>query len=320
MSKYTVKALKPLKLYNGPDANSGVLATVSAGSKVLILRIMDGWLLLQERGREDARGYVSWKSVLLDTEGQIPTLDAPPSPEEAPLAPPRRQMIATAHNDVEKQVAGVWNSLGGLLSALAYKHGIDPAVMAAVLVIESGGRAFRQRGQMVIRFENHLFYQHWGSHHQAQFEDYFQFDPTKQWRGHLWRTKPDADWQRFHGDQTLEWQVFEYGSGIDPSAAKRSISMGAPQIPGSSFSQVGYEDEHEMFAAFNDYRNGVRNQVVGMFKFIENDHLNRGIPALRNQDFLAFAEMYNGPSQAEPYAGWISDRLAVLKRLRTGRL
>ena len=95
-----------------------------------------------------------------------------------------------------------------------------------------------------------------------------------------------------------------------------SISMGAPQILGSNFARLGFSSVHDMFDAFNDPDNGDKRQVIGFFKFIETDPRNRGIPALRNQDYTAFAEMYNGAGQAKIYGSLIADRVRVFKQLR----
>src|SRR6185437_10137837 len=103
----------------------------------------------------------------------------------------------------------------------------------------------------IIRFENHIFFDEWGAQSPEVFARYFLFGPDARWQGHLWRPSSTEAWREFHGDQQSEWRVFELACGLDDTAAKRAISMGAPQIMGFNYGAIGYGSVQEMFDAFS---------------------------------------------------------------------
>ena len=70
----------------------------------------------------------------------------------------------------------------------------------------------------------------------------------------------------FHGNQNLEWQVFEFARNLNEPAAMRSISMGGPQIMGFNHSRIGYDSAREMFDTFQA---DIRYHVLGLFDFIK---------------------------------------------------
>jgi len=77
----------------------------------------------------------------------------------------------------QKTVAQTWNSQGALLQALSDTVGLEPAAAVAVLCVESGGKGFADDGRMVIRFENHVFWDKWGKVHADVFNAHFRFNP-----------------------------------------------------------------------------------------------------------------------------------------------
>jgi hypothetical protein len=245
-----------------------------------------------------------------DLPPRLPTDD---DPESASLEPARK--ITQMSNSVERATAQVWNQYGGLLSALAAGYGVDPVIAAAVMAVESGGRAFGPDGRLIIRFENHLFYDNWGKDNQEIYSRYFQYSQTQRWRDHTFRSRLSDDFKPFHGNQDGEWLAFGQAHKLAARPALLSISMGAPQILGSNHRRIGYTSQEAMFQAFSDPDKGERNGVIGFFKFIANDYRNRGIPALRNEDYVAFAEMYNGSGQAHTYGNLIAERVRILRAL-----
>ena len=243
-----------------------------------------------------------------------PTPPAAGSPETADMEPADK--IAEASTAAERAVKKVWNHFGGLLSALANEYKIDVAAAVAVMAVESGGEGFGPDGRLKIRFENHLFYRNWGNQNQEIFNKHFVFDQNQQWKGHMWRPTESEDWRTFHGNQTTEWEVFDFARTLKGKAAKLSVSIGAPQILGSNFQRCGYDSVQSMWDDFADSLNGERYQAIALFKFIETDSLNRGIPALQQGDYSAFAEMYNGSGNAASYGKQIADRVEAFKKLR----
>jgi hypothetical protein len=207
-------------------------------------------------------------------------------------------------------VAGVWNRYGAALRTEAQRLGIDPAVAAALLAAESNGHGFGPDGRLLIRFENHVFYDQWGKHNQAQFFACFAFDSSEQWRGHRWRPDAGAAWQDVHqGNQAAEWQVFTFARQLDETAALLSISMGIAQIMGFNYSMVGFATVQEMFRT---YQGSIAAQIGGFFNFVSARRL---VDAVRNGDLRAFAIGYNGPGQADAYSAILRSYLAALGAL-----
>ena len=58
----------------------------------------------------------------------------------------------------------------------------------------SGGRAFAEDGQMIIRFENHIFWDRWGSVNPARFDEHFRFSRERRWEQHVSRARPSEPW------------------------------------------------------------------------------------------------------------------------------
>ena len=103
--------------------------------------------------------------------------------------------------------------------------------------------------------------------------------------------------------------------GLDDTAAKRAISMGAPQIMGFNHAAIGYESVQEMFDAFSRSEN---TQLIGFFDFVQGGSANSpSVLALQHQDFAAFAALYNGSGQAATYAGMMGNAFNAFHRLRS---
>jgi hypothetical protein len=354
MPTYTRRILQTTPLYQQPDEKSTRLGEIMMGRYVRVLDIQRSWLYVEDMANVSQRGFLSIKALTPPRGGmraaatpvRQPTLeeeadstpsgppaedivavvaapgdgrDLPPptpisnSPEAAALEPGHKISKTTTY--IEKVTANVWNSYGGLLAALGGKYNIDPVVAAAVMAVESGGNAFDNNGRLIIRFENHLFYDYWGKANQDVYGKYFTFNTQQRWKEHTFRTRVSDPFESFHGNQDKEWLAFGHAFKQSPRAALASISMGAPQILGSNFKRVGYDSPESMYAAFGNKDEGARQQVIALFKFIENDPYNRGIPALRNEDYTAFAEMYNGSGQAQTYGNLITERVRLLRVL-----
>jgi N-acetylmuramidase len=80
------------------------------------------------------------------------------------LASPNDKLIVLSAqaNGTDRQVANAWNKYGGFLAPLSSQLNVDPGAALAVLAIESSGRGIGADGRMIIRFENHLFFNRWG--------------------------------------------------------------------------------------------------------------------------------------------------------------
>jgi hypothetical protein len=238
-----------------------------------------------------------------------------------PLEAPAEKRLRVNPKDplLNRLAADIWNRYGNLIGAISNLLSIEPAVAIAVFAVESGGKCFGPDGRMIIRFENQIFFDQWGKHNQARFQQHFSFNPQQRWLDHKWRPTPDEAWRpvdaaNFHGVQSREWEVFNFARTLNDTAAKNSISMGAPQIMGFNFSIIGYESVQQMFDAFAASE---RAQIVGFFDFVQGPAPNsRRILALQQQDFNTFASLYNGPGQAAKYGGLIKTTFDAFNQMK----
>jgi hypothetical protein len=329
-----VNAPAGLRLRSEPSTEAAVIANLTDQTPLEILNDDDPqspWLLVATN--DGAAGFVA-RDFVRRTDAPTPMIAGqPPVITPSPAGPPVQRLpgffcsdpelatvplAATGPNEIPigahlgpgaQRLANTWNRYGGLLTVLADKLGIDPAVAVAVLLVESGGAGFAN-GRMIIRFENHLFYEEWGKAHADRFFQHFSFGKPV-WEGHTWRPSTQHPFQSFHGNQDAEWQVLTFAAGLDDTAAKRSISMGAPQILGRNHERIGYPTVQAMFNAFSSDE---RAHILGLFDFIRTDAAL--VQALRSGNYVAFASGYNGTGQAQYYANLINESRQAFLALR----
>ena len=290
--------------YAGPPIDQ--LPNLSDAEKAAIRRQLDGITTGGAAPAESGEGPTPRPAFL--------RLD--PSLAAIALAPPEAERIdlSAAVSNSGRRVARAWNRYGGLLRVLADRLGIDPAVVAAVLAVESSGNAFAGDGRMVIRFEVHIFYDVWGRQQPERFAQHFSFNAAERTRDHQWRRDPEQPWRPVHlslsldENQRSEWEVFTFASSLDATAARLSISMGAPQIMGFNYASIGYDSVHAMFDAFSVSEHA---QIIGFFDFVQARP--RAVASLQAGDLLGFAAIYNGRTHAEAYADLIGDAIAALR-------
>lgn len=313
-----------VRLRSGPGNQHSVVVTVGPGSQVEVLATEGDWMQVRYQGKT---GYVHQYFIQTET-APSPAAEPPPAstsppggtqpqvdPQQVPLEPPAAQKLSVSPTApyLERLTAEVWNKYGGILSALSKQLDIDPGVAVAVFAIESGGRGFGPDGRLLIRFENHIFFEYWGKSNPGKFNQHFRFDSNQRWTGHQFRKSPRDGWQDVHiRQQSQEWAAFELASSFSSTAARLSISMGAPQIMGFNYEIVGFKSVHEMFDTFSK---GDREQIIAFFNFIKGRD-NRRIDALQKKDYETFAKYYNGPGQAKKYGGLIEDVFQIYIRLR----
>lgn len=230
----------------------------------------------------------------------------------ATFPPPAEELIDLARVGTAsaQESARFWNRYGGLILGECRRLDIDPADAVGVLVTESSGRPFGADGRLLIRFENHQFWEYWGKANPALFNQHFAFDPGVTWQGHHWRADAQGPWLACHASNAQEWQVLEFARQLDEDAALRSISMGAPQIMGFNHATVGYPTPKAMFAAFE---HDAGAQLLALFRFME---VNGLVGAVRNKQYRRFAVVYNGPGQPDYYAGKMRDYAEAFAGIR----
>ncbi|MBL8056922.1 MAG: DUF3380 domain-containing protein [Anaerolineales bacterium] len=287
-----------------------------------------GFVQLSNQGVND--GFLKEKAEPTPAPAPAPVHAPAPAPADSlgddlghvPLEPPAGQLLRVNPKDplLNRLAASIWNRFGGLLTALSGELKIEPAVAVAVFAVESGGQGFDPATKrLIIRFENQIFHDQWGRHQPERFQQHFAFNSAQRWLDHKWRPTPGEPWRpadlpNFHGSQAREWEVFTFARSLDDTAAKMSISLGAPQIMGFNYASCGYESVHEMFDAFSS---GERAQIVGFFDFVQGPGSNsRSVLALQAQDFNAFAARYNGPGQAAKYGSLIRTAFEAFQQMR----
>ena len=195
-------------------------------------------------------------------------------------------------------VAAMWNRTGGLLTRAGKIAGLEPAAMLAVWMVECGGLPFI-KGKPVLRFEAHVFFARWGERNEAVFDAHFRFGGRQgiegaKWQNHAMRST--GEWRRFHGDQSLEYEAFRLAAKLAGlETACQCASFGGPQIMGFNHALVEYSAAAEMFRAFG---RSERWQVLAFFDFCAGKDI---LDALKAQDWMRFATVYNGPGNAAAY-------------------
>lgn len=305
-----------VNLRAGASTDNIVLDVLPPGTRVHVWERQGDWAYVADTVRSGHlhTGYIELEDQ--DAGEEVGDKKDKIKPPAGSLEPPEADSIVLGPNPTrtERQVAGVWNRLGGLLTSLAKQLKIDPGAAVAVLTVESGGRAFDTNGRMIIRFENQIFFDHWGKEHLDVYTQHFQFNASQRWTGHTWRPSPNAMWRQCHIGQDVEWQVLDFARTLDDTAAKLSISMGGAQIMGFNFPTLGYDSVQQMFDAF---ATDERDQVVGFFSFIQGKSgESKRITALQALDFEAFAKLYNGPGQAATYGAMIRSAYNTYHNLR----
>jgi len=332
MANRSGRTTAAVKLRAGPGTEQAVLGLLPPKTILEVIETQGDWMKIKSDSKE---GFVNSGFVVLEDQKIEPgfvTTEAPPAPPATPGVPPaatttasvadvpleapadQRIMLTNRNSNVERIVGNTWNKFGGLLVFLSNKLKIDPAVAVAVLATESGGKGFGSDGRMIIRFENHVFYDKWGFKNQTKFYQHFKFDKDKRWQGHFFQPASNVPWHEFHGSQPGEWEVLEFAMRLDDTAAKFSISMGGPQIMGFNYAGLGFESVQQMFDAFSASE---REHVIGFFNFVQGPGTeSRRIIALQAKDFETFASMYNGPGQASKYGSIIRSLHDVFHKLK----
>jgi hypothetical protein len=304
------KTTTAVNLRAGPGTQHVSLAVLPAGTSLTIIEDTGDWLRVDTAGQQ---GFIHERFVARDAHA-IPAgvSGAGPDVDLAPPASQRIQLGAHATN-AERLVAATWNRSGNLLASLAGNFKFETGAAVAVFCTESGGAGLRD-GRLLIRFENHHFFRHWGKANPPRFAAHFQFNPQKPWTAHSFRVSESAPFENVHKDQSSEWRCFDFARTLDDTAAKLSISMGGPQILGSNHAEAGFESVGEMFDAFSS---GEKRQIVAFFDFLQGTGTHPPkILALQKLDFIRFAELYNGPGNAAEYGARLSGTYDAFQRLR----
>lgn len=155
------------------------------------------------------------------------------------------------------------------IKRLAKQYGIDYAVLAAIVEVESAGHGFDAKtGKIIIQFEPHWFkrlYSNWRAH------------ASKAWFFNKVETQPG------------EWKAFNSAFAINKDAAMQSTSIGLMQVMGLHYKRLGFTN---VGAMWDFAKESEANQIELGLKFIQTD--SRLLRAAKNKDWQNFAKFYNG--------------------------
>jgi uncharacterized protein YgiM (DUF1202 family) len=294
-----------LNVRQQPSIEGKKIGSLRRDSQVEIVSQIGKWLEIKFG---ESVAYIHADYVdLIGEEGDVRFFHQRTGLKEMILEPDSKLQVAGSSEEIG--VARTWNQCANLARHLSDSIGVDIGCALAVICVESGGKAFGENGKMTIRFENHQFWKWWGRYNSDEFKKHFCFSPEEVWKEHKFCKQGNDNWTYFHGDQTEEWEVFDFARSKDDTAALKSISMGASQIMGFNHKMIGYETVQNMF---NNFSRDLRYHLFGLFDFFDNNM----IQALRNHDFVRFARFYNGTGQAQTYGDRIRDYYEAYKKIK----
>jgi hypothetical protein len=214
-----------------------------------------------------------------------------------PAMKPSDSVAVKGLEGLDLTMASIYNARGRYLKEQAAKLGAAPADLAAVLLVESRGRGFDDRGNPITRFENHVFFRRWGDKHKSEFDKHFTFDSTTKYKGHTFRKSESDSFETFHLDNSKEMKVLAFARSLDDTAALQSASYGAAQVMGFNHKTLGYQTVQTMH---KDFTLGIRPQLDGMIAYIKNT--KACMEGLRERDYFKFAGGYNGKGKEADYS------------------
>lgn len=151
--------------------------------------------------------------------------------------------------------------------------GVEPCVVRAVAVVESGGReGLNPDGTPIILFEPHIF-------SRRTDRKYDRSHPHLSYK--QWRTRP------YPRTQSERWAQLREAAKLDAEAAYASASYGAFQIMGFNHRKCGYMSAR----IFQEAMHTKRAQLDAFIEFCKSSGL---IDELKRKDWEGFAYVYNG--------------------------
>ena len=303
VSAHATVTAASLNVRDAGSSAAALLGKLARGARVDVLGRDGDWYRVASG---ELAGFVHGDYLRLDS---TPTADGFLCHDDALCAPalslaPAQPIPIPASGPMAQMAAKTWNRYGGVLAPMCTATGISPAAAVGVLCVESSGQGMTDDGQLIIRFENHVFWDQWGKRHESDFRAHFAFDSAKRWTKQRYRASEADAWQTSHGvGQRAEWEAFTIARALDESAAMQSISMGAPQIMGFNHAAIGYDSARAMFDRFVADE---RYHILGLFDFVKGGGTtSRMLEALRREQFDQFATYYNGNGQAAAYGARI---------------
>lgn len=164
---------------------------------------------------------------------------------------------------------------------------LEPALLKAVQLVESGGRdGFLPDGRPIILFEGHIMYR--------EFHKKFpKMDLDHLCKNYSSVFYPTWDRSKYIGG-IGEWDRLTLARKIDEECALLSASWGMFQIMGFNFKLCGCNDIFEFVRKMSESN---EMQLELMYFFMANSGCLEYL--LQAKDWAGFAKRYNGPGYAK---------------------
>lgn len=167
-----------------------------------------------------------------------------------------------------------------LLQNIATKLGVELAMIQAITKIEARSSGFIN-GLPVILFERHIFYK-------LLKQRGFNVDSLCQQYPALINKSPGG-----YVGGTRENSRLSQAKQIDSAAAIESASWGLFQIMGFHWQLLGYQSAQQFEQLMSESE---QNQLDAFYRFVSHQSNHRLLTAMKENDFVAFARLYNGPA------------------------
>lgn len=157
---------------------------------------------------------------------------------------------------------------------------IETAALRAVIEVECKSSGFNKDGSPVILFERHIMRRRLIENKKSKIAD------------EMMRKRPDlcSKTSGGYGLESVQHLKLQDAVKFDRVSALESCSWGLGQVMGYHWYTLGYESIQDFINAM--YKNEA-HQLDAMCRYIKVNNL---INALKNKDWKAFANGYNGPN------------------------
>lgn len=152
----------------------------------------------------------------------------------------------------------------------ARELGVCPCFIWAVASNESGVKGFDGAGQVLVRFERHVFKRELRKRGLAQ--------------------TTTGEVEKLEG---VRWDTVHKAVAIHEEAALRATSFGMFQIMGFNHEAAGFGSVRDFVAAQAE---GTQRQLESFCAFVRHERL---AVLMKNNDYKGFARRYNGPAFAD---------------------
>ena len=174
---------------------------------------------------------------------------------------------------------------------------IEPAVVDADMIVESGGYGFDAHNRPKILFEGHLFYKN--------------ISTNKVLLDQVLKNQKNNICYKTWGERGNAYNIDQYtrleeAISYDKHSALLSASWGLGQIMGSNFKACAYKTVEDFVS---DMYFSEKKQLIAMFNFIKASP--KMFNALKTKDWATFASSYNGSGyKANKYDTKLADAYA----------